>query len=73
LVLFICFIYPGCLYRFQYAFAAARAVVVEAFQPDDPVMQIDEAHRRRIDVGVLLEQRLGDGAHIGPFHGASPL
>jgi hypothetical protein len=33
------------LYGFQHALAAARVVVVEAFELDDPVVQVDEAHR----------------------------
>ena len=33
----------ACLNRFEYLLAAARAVVVEAVEFDDPVLQVDEA------------------------------
>ena len=34
----------ACLHGFEYRFAAALVVVVEAVEADDPVMQVDEAH-----------------------------
>src|SRR5690606_3676276 len=72
LVCLACFIDPCCLNGFQYALAAARAVVVETIEFDDPVVQVDEAHGGGVDLRVLLDQGLGDAGDVGPLHGSPP-
>src|SRR3989338_2616736 len=61
-------IYPSRLYRLEHLFAAAPVIVIETFQIDHPVMQINKAHSARVDPGMLLCQRNGDIAHVYPFH-----
>ena len=65
------FVDPGHLYRFEDLLAAVLRVVIEAFQGQYPVVQVGEANRQRIDVRVLVVQRLGDLYYVCLSHGAS--
>lgn len=61
-------VYPGLLYGFEYAFAAALVVIIELFKSDHIVMQVDKAYGFGVDIGILVAERLGDLLYISPFH-----
>jgi hypothetical protein len=58
---------PRHLDRFQDLLAAARVIVVEVGQIDDPVVEVDEAHAAGIDIGMRLRERDRDFGDVGPL------
>jgi len=59
---------PGLLNCLQHFLPAALVVVVEVFQVDHEVMQVDEADGQGGDVRMLVEQFFGDALYVSSFH-----
>ena len=62
------FLDPRRLDRLEDLLARAFWIVAELRQRTDPIMQIGEADRVRIDVRMRFGQRNGDFGDIGPLH-----
>src|SRR5512146_1631779 len=65
-------IYPRGLDRLEYLLAAAAVVIIETIQIEHIVVQIGEAHRARVGVGIFFRQRDRDVAHVDPLHFLPP-
>src|SRR5438034_994484 len=67
-VLFLVFLVPGHLNRFELRLVRGFGIVVEAVEREDALAQISEAKRERIEIREFVRQRDADILPVRPLH-----